>query len=89
MRLKMSSVAKKLNIRWAKLIIQKINIYSPYQVQEVIKIFGFNLSQIYPVCNYCSEIECDDDKDYLTLVAMRQILRYSEDYLKDKVGIIL
>ena len=61
----------------------------PHQVHDVSNIFGFTLGQIFPVCNYSSEIECDEEKDYLTLVAMRQILRYSGDYLKDKVGFFL
>ena len=61
----------------------------PPQVHDVSDIIGFTLGQMFPVCNYTSEIECDDEKDYLALLAIRQILRYSGDYLKDKVRTVM
>ena len=40
---------------------------------------------IHPVRNYKSEVECDPHMDILTLRVLRQILRYSKDFLKDKI----
>ena len=40
---------------------------------------------IHPVRNYKTEVECDDHMDILTLRVLRQILRYSKDFLKDKI----
>ena len=38
-----------------------------------------------PVKNYEAEVECDTNVDILTFRALRQILRNSKDFLKDKV----
>ena len=40
---------------------------------------------IHPVRNYKTEVECDHHMDILTLRVLRQILRYSKDFLKDKI----
>lgn len=40
---------------------------------------------IHPVRNYKTEVECDPHMDILTLRVLRQILRYSKDFLKDKI----
>merc|ERR1712004_148886 len=53
------------------------------KVKEVSKKFGINLNQIFPVRNYIDEFECVLETDILTLQALRQILRNSEDSLKD------
>jgi len=37
------------------------------------------------VMNYKAQIECDVDMDILTLRALVQILRYSKDYLRNKL----
>ena len=44
-----------------------------------------NLNQIFPVRNYVDEFECVLETDILTLQALRQILRNSEDFLKDTI----
>ena len=80
--------SKEIDHKVSKNCITKTIPYLLYQVKEISTIFGFTLGQIFPVCSYSVETECDDDKDYLTLLAMRQILRYSGDYLKDKVGVV-
>merc|ERR1712012_1313924 len=53
------------------------------KVKEVGNKFGINLNQIFPVRNYVDEFECVLETDILTLQALRQILRNSEDSLKD------
>ena len=42
-------------------------------------------NRIHPVRNYKTEVECDRDIDILTLTVLRQILRESKDFLKDKI----
>ena len=53
------------------------------QVNEVSEMFGIKANQINPVRNYNSQTECVLEMDILTLRALRQILRYSQTYLKD------
>ena len=43
-------------------------------------------NQIQPIKNYNTEVECNDAMDILILRALRQILRYSQDYLEDKIA---
>ena len=41
---------------------------------------------IQPIRNYNTQVECNDAMDILILRALRQILRYSQDYLEDKIA---
>ena len=43
-------------------------------------------SMIQPIRNYNTQVECNDAMDILVLRALRQILRYSQDYLEDKIA---
>ena len=43
-------------------------------------------NMIQPIRNYNTQVECNDAMDILILRALRQILRYSQDYLEDKVA---
>ena len=45
---------------------------------------GINNNKILPVQNYKTQVECDINMDILTLRALRQILRFSKDFLRDK-----
>merc|ERR1712150_88218 len=55
------------------------------KVNEVSQKFGINQNQIFPVRNYFEETECTLENNILILQALRQILRNSEDYLKDRI----
>ena len=54
-------------------------------MNEVSEIFGIKANQINPVRNYNTQTECILSMDILTLRALRQILRYSNTYLKDVI----
>ena len=41
---------------------------------------------IQPIRNYNTQVECNEAMDILVLRALRQILRYSQDYLEDKIA---
>jgi len=56
------------------------------KVKEVSQKFGINQNQIFPVRNYFEETECTLENNLLILQALRQILRNSEDYLKDRIA---
>jgi len=56
------------------------------KVKEVSQKFGINQNQIFPVRNYIEETECTLENNLLILQALRQILRNSEDYLKDRIA---
>merc|ERR1712142_1371919 len=55
------------------------------KVEQVSEIFGIKENQIHPVMNYKTQTECVVEMDILTLLALKQILRYSNDYLKNKL----
>jgi len=55
------------------------------KVDEIAAEFGVKKNRIMPVKNYEAEVECDTNVDILTFRALRQILRNSKDFLKDKV----
>jgi len=57
------------------------------KVAEISNSFGIPENTIHPVRNYKTEIECVTDINILTLRALRQILRNSEDFLTDKIEI--
>ncbi|KAH3776047.1 hypothetical protein DPMN_177460 [Dreissena polymorpha] len=45
-------------------------------------MFGLQLNNILPVQNYVSEMELDVDTSILALLALRQILNLTEDYME-------
>ena len=57
------------------------------QVKELSKKFGTPHNHIFPVRNYDMETECNLSIDILNLRAQRQILRYSVEYLEDKIAL--
>ncbi|KAF5889996.1 interferon-induced protein 44-like, partial [Clarias magur] len=44
---------------------------------------GIAMTCIFPVKNYHEEIDPDNDVDVLVLLALRQILNFANDYVKD------
>ncbi|XP_046564042.1 interferon-induced protein 44-like [Haliotis rubra] len=44
-------------------------------------LFGLPRSHVFPVKNYEQESELDDDVDRLTLLSLRQMLRFTDDFL--------
>ena len=54
------------------------------KVLEVSQTLGIDAKQIYPVRNYNIQTECAREMDILNLRAQRQILRNSNDFLRDK-----
>ena len=46
--------------------------------------FGILPNRILPIRNYDTHTECDVEMNILTLLLLKQILRYSESFLKDK-----
>ena len=65
----------------------RLNLSLP-QVQELSKKFGTTPNHIFPVRNYNMETECSLSIDILNLRAQRQILRYSVEYLEDKIALL-
>ena len=55
------------------------------QIQEISEELGILPNMIQPIRNYNTQVECNEAMDILVLRALRQILRYSQDYLEDKV----
>ena len=51
------------------------------------KKFGTPANHIFPVRNYSIETECNQSIDILNLRVQRQILRYSSEYLMDKLDL--
>ena len=56
------------------------------QIQEIGEELGILPNMIQPIRNYNTQVECNDAMDILILRALRQILRYSQDYLEDKIA---
>jgi len=67
------------NVFNSKLVLQK--------VEELGKKFGTPANHIFPVRNYSIETECNQSIDILNLRVQRQILRYSSEYLMDKLDL--
>ena len=57
------------------------------QIQEISEELGILPNMIQPIRNYNTQVECNEAMDILVLRALRQILRYSQDYLEDKIAI--
>ena len=56
------------------------------QIQEISEELGILPNMIQPIRNYNTQVECNEAMDILVLRALRQILRYSQDYLEDKIA---
>ncbi|KAH3818474.1 hypothetical protein DPMN_120195 [Dreissena polymorpha] len=62
------------------------NVFKSPSIQEVVEkvstMFGLQFNNIFPVKNYVSEMELDVDTSILALLALRQILYLTEDYIE-------
>uniref|UniRef100_A0A672G6U8 Interferon-induced protein 44-like n=1 Tax=Salarias fasciatus TaxID=181472 RepID=A0A672G6U8_SALFA len=58
--------------------------YIKKQMEAVNVALGIPMNCIFPVKNYSSEIDTEDETDSLILSAMRKILDYGEDFLNDQ-----
>ena len=78
---KVSSSCIKLETELSKNVIGMFE-----QIQEISEELGILPNMIQPIRNYNTQVECNDAMDILILRALRQILRYSQDYLEDKIA---
>ncbi|XP_051244167.1 interferon-induced protein 44-like isoform X5 [Dicentrarchus labrax] len=53
------------------------------KIEELNMSLGISLNCIFPVKNYHSEIDTDDDIDTLTLSALRQMINSGEDFVNN------
>ena len=51
------------------------------QVNKVSQLLGVPRNNVFPIKNYETEIELEENINILALMAMTQILRAAEDYL--------
>ncbi|XP_063759526.1 interferon-induced protein 44-like [Eleginops maclovinus] len=57
--------------------------YLKKKIEEVSGTLGFPPSSIFPVKNYHSEIDTNDDIDTLILSALRRMIKSGEDFVND------
>jgi hypothetical protein len=57
-------------------------------VTNAAALIGISRSNILPVHNYENEIATDEAKDALALLALRQILRLSNDFFFEQLDIM-
>ncbi|XP_049417583.1 interferon-induced protein 44-like [Epinephelus fuscoguttatus] len=58
--------------------------YLKKQMEKIKVVLGIPLYSIFPVKNYHSEIDTDDDNDTLILSALRCIINLGEDFVNDQ-----
>lgn len=54
------------------------------QAQELSQCLGIPLSCVIPVKNYCEELEPNQDTDIMLLMALKQMLNYSDSFFENQ-----
>ena len=57
-------------------------------VDEAATKLGVPKGHVLPVVNYENEVELDTNMDILALLALRQILRFADNYFDDQIDVL-
>ncbi|XP_052212600.1 interferon-induced protein 44-like isoform X2 [Dreissena polymorpha] len=76
----------KIDLACRKVSASVGNVFKSASIQEAVEkvstMFGLQFNNIFPVKNYVSEMELEADTSILALLALRQILYLTEDYME-------
>ncbi|KAH3817461.1 interferon-induced protein 44-like [Dreissena polymorpha] len=76
----------KVDLACRKVAAKVESVFKSASIHEVVEkvstMFGLQFNNIFPVKNYVSEMELDVDTSIIALLALRQILYLTEDYIE-------